>query len=482
MHSEYGTGTVPGKTSGCVPLVKHMKKRYFSFLSLLLSAVLLLTAFTPCLAASEPPEVNAKAAVLLDAESGETLYTLNADTPLYVGGLTVMMTALLAAEAVDRGEIAYDDVVTASSTSHNDLSADASIQNIIPGEEMPLKDLLYCALIGSGSDACNIIAEYVAGSWDAFIRRMNERAKELGCTGTNFVNAHGLPNDNNYSTALDMARIAAAFVDHTELMEIANTISYEVKETNESGVRRLSNSNYILRTDYTRYYYSYACGIKSGYTDEAGFCLASAVQAGGSYVVSVVLGCKVIESDAGFNDIQSFVQTRELFRWFNSNYSLQDVVSTLEPIAEVPVALGDGVDSVVVCSAEGLSIFLPNDFDLTTGFTRRIRIFSQEPDAEELTAPVSRGDVLGEITVTATNGTVYGPYPLVANTDVSVSRLELMRREIKSVASAKWFRIAFWTIVGIFVLYCAYITRYRILRRRDRRAMREARQQERNRR
>ena len=114
-----------------------MKLFLRSLLTLLLAAVLLLGMAAPCLAADEaPPVIDARAAVMMDAASGNVLYSLNADTPLYVAGLTVMMTALLAAEAVDRGEMAYSDMVTAYSTAHSDITSDASIQNIVPGEEM----------------------------------------------------------------------------------------------------------------------------------------------------------------------------------------------------------------------------------------------------------------------------------------------------------------------------------------------------------
>ena len=458
-----------------------MKKIIRSLLTLLLVLTLLTGVLSPCLAAEEdPPVIDARAAVMMDAASGNVLYSLNADTPLYVAGLTVMMTALLAAEAVDRGDITYADTVTASGSSHNDITSDASIQNIVPGEEMPLKDLLCCALVGGASEACNIIGEYVSGSIGRFISDMNARAAELGCKNTNFVNAHGLPNENHFSTAYDMALIAAAFVQHEELIEMANTVSAEVAATNISGVRKLTNGNYILRQDYTRYYYSYACGIKASYTDDAGFCLASSMKTDGSYVVSIVLGCKVVESDNGFYDIQSFIQTRKLFQWFNSCYSLRDVVSTIEPITEVPVRLAEGTDTVVCCSSQELKLFLPNDLDISSEYTRKVRIYSQQEGAEPLTAPVARGQLLGELTVRSSDGSVYGPFPLIANTDVAVSRVELMRQRLSEMVHSKGFRTIFIVVAIIIVLYIAFVIAYRVRRSKERKArrMREARERE----
>ena len=170
----------------------------------------------------------------------------------------------------------------------------------------------------------------------------------------------------------------------------------------------------------------------------------------GSYVVSIVLGCKVMEADNGFYDIQSFIQTRLLFQWFNSCYSLRDVVNAIEPIAEVPVRLAEGTDTVVCCASESLKLFLPNDLAISDAYTRRIRIYSQEEGAEPLTAPISKGQVLVELTVRGEDGSVYGPFPLIANTDVAVSRIELMRQRLDDLIHGKTFRAIF--IIGVVIL------------------------------
>jgi D-alanyl-D-alanine carboxypeptidase len=193
----------------------------------------------------------------------------------------------------------------------------------------------------------------------------------------------------------------------------------------------------------------------------------------GSYVVSIVLGCKVLESDNGFYDIQSFIQTRQLFQWFNSCYSLRDVVSTIEPVTEIPIRLAEGTDTVVCCASEELKLFLPNDLDISEEYTRKIRIFSQQEGAEPLTAPVSRGQVLGELTVEGSDGSTYGPFSLIANTDVAVSRVELMRQRLKELLHSKGFRTIFLVVAAVILLYIAFVIRYRILRSRERKARRK---------
>ena len=433
----------------------------------------------PAAAATEPPELEAGAAVLMDAESGDLLYALKADSPAYAAGLTVMMTALLAAEAVEAGTMDYADSVTATDAVHTDISEDAAIQNIVPGETMSLRDLLYCALIGSGSDACNVIGTYVGkGSLNRFVDQMNDRAKELGCKNTHFANTHGLPHTGQQTTARDMAMIAAAFVKHDELMNIVNTISVEIAATNESGVRHLNNTNYILRSDYTRYYFSYANGIKSSYTDEAGFCLASAMKTDESYVVSLVLGCISKESESGFMDIQSFVQTRALFQWFGQNYGLREVVNSMAPIEEVPVELGEGADSVVVCADGSLSLFLPNDLVIRDHYKQNVTIYSMQPGAEPLQAPVERGQVLGEMTVTDDAGKVYGPYKLIANTSITVSRLSVLKHKLKDTFSKPFWKYIVLGIIAVILIYAVLVIRYNVIRAKHRKKLRAQRREE----
>ena len=171
-----------------------MKK--YKFFSLLLIICLFLSIFSLSAAAIDQPFIEARAAILVNADTGEVYYEMNADTPLPPASITKVMTALLALEAIERGDIALDDMVTASNTSHNDLTLDGSSQNIVPGETMSLEGLIYCMLVSSANEACNIIGEHITdGSISTFVKLMNTRAAELGCTKTHFVNAHGLPAD-----------------------------------------------------------------------------------------------------------------------------------------------------------------------------------------------------------------------------------------------------------------------------------------------
>lgn len=452
-------------------MMKHNRIR--SLLSLLVCLSLALSLLSAAAAADDGFALeNVSAAVLMDAASGNILYDTNGTLPRPVAGLGVMMTALLAYESVQREESAFADTVTAGEALSTDISPDAVTQGLHVGEQLTLEQLLYCALIGSGSDACNVIAEHVAGSVPKFVKRMNERAEELGCVNTRFVNTHGLTADGQYSTAEDMARIASAFVGCSELMDIVNTVSYDIPATELSSARTLANTNYILRQDYTRYYYSYASGIKSSYTDASGYCLASAVRTDNEYVVAVVLGCSTVESSNGYFDIQSFVQAKRLFQWFFNNYSLREILNPIAPVAEVPVQLAEGTDTVVVCPSSGLSLFLPNDMDLEKSYTKHITIYSEQEGAEPVTAPVSRNQVLGEISVTDKSGKSFGPYFLLANTNVRLSRLEYIYSQLSLLIHSRLVRMIAICIGIVLLLYFIFFFRYNIIRAKRRRARR----------
>ena len=197
-----------------------------------------------------------------------------------------------------------------------------------------------------------------------------------------------------------------------------------------------------------------------------------------SYVVSIVLGCISKESDSGFMDIQSFVQTRSLFQWFSQNYGLREIVNPMAPIHEVKVELGEGSDTVVVCADGSLSLFLPNDLVIADHYKKNVKIYSEQPGAEPLQAPVERGQVLGEMTVTDDAGKVYGPFKLVANTSISVSRFSVLQHKLKETFSKPFWKYIVLGIIAIIVIYAVLVIRYNVIRARYRKMRRKQRREE----
>ena len=263
-----------------------MKKIRFAICALI--AALALGLVSPAAMAIDDPGIDTTYAAVLLAEDGDqetVLYTKNADERLYPASLTKVMTVLLAVEDIESGKIALSDPVTAQPGFDFDMIVGGSSVYIMQQETMTLESLLYCAMVASANDACNVIAQYVSGSISDFVARMNARAAELGCTGTNFTNTHGLPDANHYTTAWDFSRIVREAAKHELFMTIASTINYTVPDTNVSSERVLESTNSLVNPTNPLYPgdwgYEYAKGIKTGHTNDAGYCLASSAEKDG---------------------------------------------------------------------------------------------------------------------------------------------------------------------------------------------------------
>lgn len=228
--------------------------------------------------------VVARAAVVIDLQNGTALWTKNADKRMYPASTTKVMTAVL---AIESGRL--NEVVTIQST---DLRVVPSVVGLLPGEKIKLRDLVYGLMLRSGNDAARAIARHVAGSQTKFAARMNAKARELGCTGTHFVNAHGLPNRNHYTTARDLGRIMRYAMRNPEFREITGARHYR---SQSSRMRRnFYNKNKLLKL------YRGTTGGKPGYTRAAQQTLVAAAERAGRELVVVCLHSygKALWSDA----------------------------------------------------------------------------------------------------------------------------------------------------------------------------------------
>ncbi|MEA4964517.1 MAG: D-alanyl-D-alanine carboxypeptidase family protein [Oscillospiraceae bacterium] len=328
-------------------------------------------------------------AMLLDLNSGVILYSQNPDQKVYPASLTKIMTCLI---AIENGNLT--DTVTVTATALAGLDSDGTVAELKVGEQMTLKDMLYCAYVPSANEACNVIAEHIGGSVENFVAMMNEKAAELGCTGTHFANAHGLHDENHYSTARDLIKIATAALQNDTFRELCYTTKYEVPATNMSEARTLYTTNYLVSTDKSyKYYYEKAKGVKTGYTSAAGRCLISTAESGNLHLLSIVTGCATTEDEDGEYTLHSFPETKSLFEYGFNNFEYVTVLSPMVPIAEVPVNGGES-SSVVVAPVSEASFVLPKGYetaDVTTTLTLT--------DGSYVQAPLSAGDVIGSVSV-----------------------------------------------------------------------------------
>ena len=450
--------------------------RKFKLLPIVLIACLLLAALPGPALALDDPVIHAASAALVDPDSGRVYYELNSGQRAYPASLTKVMTVLLAVEAVERGEVAESDQVTASESAMEGMVEDGSTAGIVPGETMSFLDLLYCAMLSSANEACNIIAEHVSGSISAFVELMNERAAEFGCSGTNFTNTHGLPDENHYSTAADMALITREALSHQLFTTLCNTVTYTVPATNVSEQRSLSNSNALINPSSvygSAYYYEYAHGVKTGHTNDAGYCLISTAERDGIRLLAVVMGCQAVErADGSGYELQNFTDSVTLYNWVFDNFSLQEIVSSSEMITDVAVEMGSGVDRVSLRPSTVVSAVVADDTDISA-IERQVVVYS-ERDGEPLVAPVSAGAVLGELTLVL-NGDVLGTSELVASTSVELSRVEYMRARLAETFGRPAVIAAIVVLVLLAVVYFILVARYRALHRRHVRDVRRAR-------
>lgn len=429
-------------------------KRFFSLF--LLTALFLSLWTAPHAAALDNPEVQAKAALLVDAKTGNIVYAKNEHQEMYPASTTKIMTALLVMEAIDQGKLSLTDQLTASHTAMTtDLAEDGSTANIQEGEIMTVEQYLTCMLVVSANEACNVLAEAVSGSVEAFVDAMNDKAEELGCENTHFVNPSGLHDPQHYTSAWDLYLITKEAMQYDDFMRICDTATATIPATNLSDARTLHTSNYLIGAWWSRgYLYSDAHGIKTGSTSQAGHCLVSSATRGSLSFISVVLGADRVTLDDGEIRTYSFYDTIQLFDWALDNFSYQSVLDSDEVIGEVPVTLSK-IDHVTVHPAEEVEVLLPNDIH-AEDLERTVVL------KDPVEAPVKEGDVLGTLELSYDN-TIYASVDLLAMHDVEASQLLTFWHNVQLFFQKTAVRV---TAVILLVLLAAVLVWKLLLGRR----------------
>lgn len=402
-------------------------------------------------------DIKAKAAVLMDMDSGAIMYEKNSQDMMYPASLTKIMTAML---AIKHGDLS--DMVTASYTAvTQEMSIYGSTQGILEGEVFSVEDLLYAVMVSSANEACNVLAEYVAGSIEAFVDMMNEEAQRLGCTMTHFSNPHGLHDETHYTCAEDMAKITLEAMSLPDFARICNTTSVTIPATNMSEERDLFTTNYLISNEMVGgYYYPKACGVKTGFTTPAGYCLVSTADNGIMHILGVVMGADTELDFDGSEKIQSFVQMEDLFEWGFSNFSIQTIISSTLPVAQADVKYGADTSFVLVYPAQEMEMLLPNGYDLDN-FTKQIFIYNEG----SIAAPINRGDVLGRMDVYLGNR-YCGSTDLLALTNVKRSGLDAAAAGVKSAFTNRYIKIVLAVVVLAAAAYAAYMVLYNKARRK----------------
>ena len=358
---------------------------------------------------TEDFDVRAKAAALIELNSHTIVYGEELDLRLYPASLTKIMTCMLALEYGD-----LNDTLTVSSTALENLSIYGSTAGLIEGEEITLRELLYCIMVSSANEGCNVLAEYISGSVDAFVSLMNRQAQALGMSGTHYANAHGLHNDDHYTTVRDLATLATWAWQNPQFREFATTTAHTVPATNKSGERLLHTTNYLTSTDMeNRYYYSLAQGIKTGFTTPAGGCLISTASSGDLAFLSIVCGCEMLIDSNGEDLDMRFIETKKLFEYGFDTFGYVQVLSNTAMLGQPQVLYADGRENVVVHAKENVTVLLPKNYQ-----PENITLSLHYDTSQALEAPLEKGQRVGTVTA------MYNDIPLATSDLVTLTAVK----------------------------------------------------------
>ena len=315
---------------------------------------------------------NAKAAILIEASTGEVLFEKNADEKLVPASMTKMMSMLLIIENIEKGVLKWNQEITVS---ENAASMGGSQILLEAGEKMTVEDLFKGVAIASGNDAVVALGEAIAGTEEGFVDMMNDRAKELGLKNTNFKTPHGLDEANHYSSARDMSTIARELVKHEKVLEFTSVYEDYLREDTDRKIW-LVNTNKLVR------FYDGVDGLKTGYTESAGYCLTATAKKDGMRIIAVVMG----EPDSKTRN----QEVSEMLDYSFAQYQLETLLTDSSSLGKYEITKAKQKYTEIV-PKEDVTV-LRKKGDKTGNATYEVKL-------NDLKAPIEKGDVFGKLTI-----------------------------------------------------------------------------------
>jgi D-alanyl-D-alanine carboxypeptidase len=372
------------------------------------------------------------------------IYEKNADKKIYPASITKLMTAILVynkfknnldqSVTVEQGDI---DPLYGSFGMMSDLKA---------GEQISVRNLLYCLLVKSGDDSANVLARATAGSVDAFVAQMNAKAQEIGLKNTHYVNPHGLHDPDHYTTAYDVYLLSRYAMKIPYLAKVVSTVDITIPATNKNPARQYPNTNLLLNPNYRiTYYYPYVKGIKTGTTTPAGTCLSSYAEKDGITYYCVAMGGAKEPNTA-------FTETRMLYEWVFGNFEIQPVVKTTDVAANIPVKLSSEKTKLLVVPQTQINALVPDTFTSSTDL-------KYDPHIQQsVTAPVVKGQKIGYEDVYLINSQTkkaekISRVTLVAGESADRSMPLYVLYLVQSFFSSVWFKIVAGVLIALLILY-----------------------------
>ncbi len=353
---------------------------------------------------------NAKSAILIEASTGEVMYQKNANERLAPASMTKIMSLILIMENIENGNLKWNDIVVVSK---NASSMGGSQIFLETNEMMTVEDLVKGICIASGNDATVALAEKIAGTEKAFVKLMNDKAKNLGLKNTNFVNATGLDAEGHYSSAYDMSIMARELVRHEKILEFSS-IYEDYLRKNTAKKFWLVNTNRLVK------FYSYIDGLKTGYTGNAGYCLTATGMKNDMRLISVVMGEE--------NTDNRTTDTLAMLDYGFNMYSIDKVVNKDKSLGNVRVNLGD---------IENVDIMLEEDITILNNNQKGKKNITYEINTNNINAPVKKGDVVGKIDVYEEGRYLYSRDITVMNDIEKANIFKVFIRNLRDIVGVK---------------------------------------------
>ena len=366
--------------------------------------LLLLFISIPLVKAEETEDLapNAKSAIMIEASTGEILFQKNKDEKLAPASMTKMMSMLLIMEEIENGNLKWNEMIT---TSEKASSMGGSQIFLKVGEKMTVEDLLKGVAIASGNDAVVALAERVSGSEEQFVKRMNTRAQDLGLKNTNFINATGLTADNHYSSAYDMSLIAKELVKHEKILEFTSTYEDYLRKDTKSPFW-LVNTNRLVR------FKEGVDGLKTGFTDEAGYCLTATMKKDNMRLITVVMKEE--------NTSKRSADTTKMLDYGFNIYMVQTILDEKTTIEKKKVELGKIITTEIV-PKENITILNKKSDD--------------QKNINKIIAPVKKGDKVGTIDIIEDNNIISTIDATVKEDILKANILTIYLRNLKEIIS-----------------------------------------------
>ena len=351
---------------------------------------------------------NASSAIMIEASTGKILFQKNPDEKLAPASMTKMMSLLLIFEEIDKGNIKWDEMITASEYASSMGGSQIFLE---AGEKMSVLDMVKGITIASGNDATVAMAERVAGTEESFVKRMNEKAHELGLKNTNFINATGLDADNHYSSAKDMSLIAKELVKHEKVLEFSSTYEdYLRKDT--------SNPFWLVNTNRLVKFYPEIDGLKTGFTSTAGYCLTATAKKDGMRLITVVMN----EPDTG----KRSSDTKKMLDYGFNIYMVKNIIDENTTIEKKKVELGEK-QTVEIIPSETITILSKK--------TDEDRNITYKTNINKLVAPIKKGDKVGTIAIIENDNPIAEVDATVKEDIKKANIITILLRNLKGILS-----------------------------------------------